>query len=311
MSPTRLEGALVVEDVEETSSATDFRCPKCHGPLREEATEIVCLRHGRFPIKDGIPSFCDRVGNEFDHHWQSNTLSEIPKSKRIVATEFLSSAVEHLNKRRSLKCLDAGCGDGVHIDVLSRDVHEHGNHSIVGVDLSRSALQIAAHRQHRQCQFAQSDIAELPFAAGTFDIVFSFGVLAYTDSPTNSFSELCRVLKPGGMIGIWVCPESHGFLGAVLRFVRKTSQSVGPFLTRRIADLLVPILGVLPTRSRLSLRTATWAQCREVVLVNIAPQQLVFPSVEHVRSWFLDNDVAIATECAVHPITIWGIKSSN
>jgi SAM-dependent methyltransferase len=44
---------------------------------------------------------------------------------------------------------------------------------------------------------AQGDVHALPFAAGSFDALFSLSVLQYGDAPTV-LRECARVLKPGG-----------------------------------------------------------------------------------------------------------------
>lgn len=48
------------------------------------------------------------------------------------------------------------------------------------------------------CQAMQGDAENLPFADATFDIVYSNGVLHHTPDTEKAFSEVYRVLKPGG-----------------------------------------------------------------------------------------------------------------
>jgi SAM-dependent methyltransferase len=48
------------------------------------------------------------------------------------------------------------------------------------------------------CQALQSDAENLPYADGTFDIVYSNGVLHHTLDTEKSIAEVHRVLKPGG-----------------------------------------------------------------------------------------------------------------
>lgn len=44
------------------------------------------------------------------------------------------------------------------------------------------------------------DVMNLSFAEGSFDRVLSFDVLEHVPDPDGAFRELCRVLKPGGML---------------------------------------------------------------------------------------------------------------
>ena len=48
------------------------------------------------------------------------------------------------------------------------------------------------------CRAMQGDTEALPFEDGTFDIVYSNGVLHHTDSTEKAMGEVFRVLQPGG-----------------------------------------------------------------------------------------------------------------
>jgi ubiquinone/menaquinone biosynthesis C-methylase UbiE len=186
---------------------------------------------------------------------------------------------------------------------------ENGRLGCAGVDISAVALR---HMQ-RQCvgeqgHLIQMDATALALLNDAYDIVFAFGVVAYTSDQQRCFAELCRVCKPGGWIGVWIYPQQEGLGGLTFGFVRRVCQRVGPFWTRRIADLIVPFLGILPTRSKMSLRNSTWRQCREVVLVNIAPKQLAFFCRDEVVAWFVAHGIDIEYEDRDNPITIWGRK---
>ena len=178
-----------------------------------------------------------------------------------------------------------------------------------GTDISPVVIkQIRGLAVSSPSRFYVADAVKLPEKGTTYDIVFSFGVVAYTSNPQGCFGEMCRVCKPGGWVGVWVYPQRHGIGGLIFRLTRFLCGVVGDFWTRRIADLIVPFLGLLPTRSNLNLRNATWQQCREVVLVNIAPQQLSFFTHDEIASWFLENGIEIKYEDPLNPITIWGRK---
>jgi hypothetical protein len=64
----------------------------------------------------------------------------------------------------------------------------------------------------------------------------------------------------------------------------------------------------LPTQSKLNLKNATWSQCLEIVLVNIAPKQLYFPETAEIEEWFRINNITILEIDHDNPITIWGRK---
>lgn len=246
--------------------------------------------------------------NNFDQHWDENLFEEIPVTKKIEAQRFLQPLFDYQEPHGPVLVLDAGCGDGVHIEVIAGNANSLEGSSFVGLDMSMSALRASLRRRQAKWTFVQGDVGKLPFGNGQFDVVFSFGVLAYTDNPFLSFSELCRVTRIGGHIGIWIYPKTGGMGGALFSLVRKACQVTGPIGCRLIADCIVPFLGFLPTRSKVSLTNASWRQCREVVLVNIAPSRLYFPEPFEVESWFAKNNFKIISRDDANPITLWGVK---
>lgn len=246
----------------------------------------------------------------FDDHWKQHSFQEIPLSKRIEAEKFLAPAVDYIHAHQSVLILDAGCGDGVHVHVLSQMLNNFGHYAAFGIDISDIALHIAKTRTKNHWNFLQSDLGNIPFKDDQFDVVFSFGVLAYTDDPLVSFTELYRVAKPGGYIGIWIYPRTKGLGGLLLSCIRKLCQTSGTMGCRIIADMIVPFLCILPTRSKLNLVNASWKQCREIVLVNIAPSQLYYPEASEVEGWFHKNQITIVHRDEDAPVTLWGKKCS-
>lgn len=69
------------------------------------------------------------------------------------------------------------------------------------IDLTRVATQLATAnaRGHRlKISVCQMDAEHLAFRSGTFDYVFSWGVLHHSANPGVAFEEVSHVLKPGG-----------------------------------------------------------------------------------------------------------------
>jgi SAM-dependent methyltransferase len=94
---------------------------------------------------------------------------------------------------RRARLLDAGCGTGMNVAVLSR----FG--SAVGVDLAPEALRGC---RARAVLAAGGDVRALPFPASTFDVVTSFDVLyhRWVEDDQTAVRELVRVLRPGGLL---------------------------------------------------------------------------------------------------------------
>jgi ubiquinone/menaquinone biosynthesis C-methylase UbiE len=286
-----------------------IHCPKCLGHLRPRGDRnLECSTHGQFEIESGIPRLTPGT-LEFDKHWNDNNSEALPHSKLVRAKKFLQHAFREPGG--SFAVLDAGCGDGVHQTAISENAPWARQAQKYGVDLSMSALRAAKSRSAKDWNFICSDIAELPFKDETFDIVYSYGVIAYTEDPRHCFGELCRVVKAGGLVGVWFYPKSEDLVSQVFRFVRWLCQVTAPIGPRLIADLMVPIIGFVPTSSGISLKNATWKQCRELILVNIAPSRFYFPQPQELQKWFADEGFDLELQDAENPLTYWGRKRSK
>ncbi|BAK77177.1 methyltransferase type 11 [Pseudogulbenkiania sp. NH8B] len=104
------------------------------------------------------------------------------------------------------------CGSGEAFRLLDRRVG-----SGVGVDISASMLAVARRYldDERYC-FIQGDATNLPLNDATFDSVFIIGGIHHVNDRERLFSEIYRVLKPGGRF-YWREPVSDFFLWRWLR----------------------------------------------------------------------------------------------
>ena len=97
---------------------------------------------------------------------------------------------------RGRRVLEVGCGAGVDLARFAK-----GGASVVGVDLSSSAIDLARANFEQQGltgDFRVADGEALPFEDNSFDLVFAHGVVQYTADPKRLVEECRRVLKPGG-----------------------------------------------------------------------------------------------------------------
>jgi SAM-dependent methyltransferase len=130
--------------------------------------------------------------------------------------------------------LDAGCGAGTYMRILSR----HG-HQVVGVDYSLPTLRKAAARGLDGAAFAVADIRRLPFRQEQFDGVLCFGVTQALENSEPVVRELARLLKPGGHL--WIDALNgwcliHAF-GAVRRWVLGSARHLRYESPQRIKRL--------------------------------------------------------------------------
>ena len=94
--------------------------------------------------------------------------------------------------------LDVGCGTGATGAWLS----DHGR--LVGADFEPIALTLLRER-HPDVAGAAADAAALPFADDSFDAALCVTVLCHRSiaSPAAVVGELARVVRPGGVVGLW------------------------------------------------------------------------------------------------------------
>ena len=69
--------------------------------------------------------------------------------------------------------------------------------SVLGMDIELQALRFSRRRGHQQ--LCQADLKDLPFSSSQFDAVTVLDVLEHVDDDGNALSEICRILKPGGV----------------------------------------------------------------------------------------------------------------
>lgn len=96
--------------------------------------------------------------------------------------------------------LDLGCGDGVVAEYLQNEL---GN-KVVGVDISKKALEIARKRGVKTRLMDVED--ELPFKKEKFDSVFWGDNVEHLFNPQIVLKEIRRILKKDGRL-ILSCPN--------------------------------------------------------------------------------------------------------
>ena len=118
---------------------------------------------------------------------------------------------------RGKKVLDVGCGAGVDLLRFAK-----GGAVVTGVDISPSAIELArknAAYQGLDADLRVADAEDLPFDAGTFDLVFAHGVIQYSGSTQRVIDECRRVLKDDGE-AIFQAYNRHSWLNALSKLMR-------------------------------------------------------------------------------------------
>lgn len=282
-------------------------CPTCRSALEMSADGARCAEHGLFPARGRLLSFVSDSLGEFDTHWERAGNAYRPQAKDAAARRFLAPVRDAAERQEELPLvLDVGCGDGVHIQQLLAD---EGRFRVAGIDYSARALASAMQLKGDWLPI-HADAQHIPFSDNSFDVVISFGVQAYLPDPDRGFAELVRVARPGGLIGVWYAPPRRGPAGMLFSLTRRVVPRLPAWAQIAMANALVPFLGWMPTASTLSLRTGTWRECREVILVNIAPKHIVFPTSQEIEGRFLAHGCELITKPDAIEGEYWARKGS-
>jgi len=146
--------------------------------------------------------------------WATGNYAVVGTTLQIVG----ESICEAIDLRAGSRVLDVAAGNGNATLAAARRFCDVTSTDYVGslLDAGRARAQAEGHAVH----FQEADAENLPFADASFDAVLStFGVM-FTADHERAASELARVCKSGGRIGLanWT-PDS--FIGQVFKTIGK------------------------------------------------------------------------------------------
>ena len=132
--------------------------------------------------------------------WTTGSAYEryVGRWSRLVARDFLAWLTVPAGRR----WLDVGCGTGA----LSQEILERGAPSaMAGIDASAGFVEHArAQVPDPRASFRVGDAQALPFEDAAFDAAVSGLVLNFVPDPARMVGEMRRVVKPGGVVAIYV-----------------------------------------------------------------------------------------------------------
>lgn len=100
--------------------------------------------------------------------------------------------------------VDLGSGAGNDAFIARRIIGERGK--VIGIDFTEAMILLARTNaeklKYNNVEFRQGDIEDMPLSANTADVMVSNCVLNLVPNKQKVFSEIYRVLKPGGHFSI-------------------------------------------------------------------------------------------------------------
>jgi exopolysaccharide biosynthesis WecB/TagA/CpsF family protein len=192
-----------------------------------------------------------------------------------------------------MRVLDLGCGNGCYTAELARRAEY-----VCGIDLHMPYLQAFREAIPR----VQGSGEHLPFASESFDAVTMIEVLEHTDCDTKVLAECFRVLKPGGLLVLFVPNkfyplESHPCwlgsfsLGRNVPFVSWLPES----LRRRVCH------------ARIYTRRRLFAMARKIGF-QIQKSGFIFPPLDSFPLPFRDSYRRIASRLEDSPLGNLGVS---
>ncbi|HUO00676.1 MAG TPA: class I SAM-dependent methyltransferase, partial [Bradyrhizobium sp.] len=177
-------------------------CPNTGASLTRRGSTLLGSEGTSYRISDsGIPlfaeKFCSADGRQQREHYERIAAAYVenlgyPHTEEY--TTYLDNALLAAVDRPLGTTAELCCGRGEAFSLLGSRVARG-----IGVDVSPSMLEQALLFSHNSgLVFLQADATMLPLRNASFDSVFMLGGIHHVRDRNQLFSEIARILKPGG-----------------------------------------------------------------------------------------------------------------
>jgi SAM-dependent methyltransferase len=201
-----------------------LRCPMTGEPLRQAGDRLVAAsgEPAYAVTPSGIPRFAEKfltpdAARQQEHYDKvaEAYLTNLTYPHTQAYVDYLDGALRSAVGGEGLgRVLEVCCGRGEAFHLFGDRVGLG-----VGVDVSLEMLQVGRKQLPADnLLFVQGDATRLPLADASFDTVFTLGGIHHVNDRVGLFSEVCRVLKPGGRF-IWREPVNDFLPWKLLRAV--------------------------------------------------------------------------------------------
>jgi SAM-dependent methyltransferase len=287
-----------------------LRCPGCGGELEAEARALRCGCGARYRIEEtGVVRLLPATRSESAAERRTRRAFEIEwrvfgSRDRLyggTAAESMGLLFAEIDRPdlgpewvRGKRVLDVGCGHGRYVAGLA----ELGAEAF-GLDLGAGIHVAARHCSSRRVTLVQGDLFAAPFAPGSFDFVFSKGVVHCTPDPRGAVRCLARLVRPGGLLFVWVYPRYPLWFRASQEAVRQLTKRLPAPVLLPLCFAAAPFLGPLlryglrvPTHAASPQRSfdrTTWGERAQMIYDWLSPWHQSYHDPEEVCDWLEEN----------------------
>jgi SAM-dependent methyltransferase len=154
---------------------------------------------------DVTPDF-DKITATQQETWSTGDFHQVARQNVCIAEALCEAVDPHACE----KVLDIACGSGTAALVAARRYCE-----TTGIDYVPALIERARQRAEAEdldCDFQVGDAQDLPYEDASFDVVLSVYGVQFAPDQEKAASEMLRVLRPGGRIGL-ATPIPEGWSG--------------------------------------------------------------------------------------------------
>jgi ubiquinone/menaquinone biosynthesis C-methylase UbiE len=145
-----------------------------------------------------------------------------PISSRLFHASAHAKTLELLNIRDGSSVLEVAMGSG---EMFNRLVRTNPNGQTIGVDFSanmaaQSQTKIRKTHEHANAHCPCTDARQMPFPDASFDVLvccYLFELLS-EEHMLEAMDEMCRVLKPGGRLGLILVAQNASSFNLLYKF---------------------------------------------------------------------------------------------